>query len=318
MTVTYLGDAQDLDQFHKARFVKARGQVIGVELRHRPGLDLTECGGSPVIVQWEPYGEARPLFTLTSTDDSPISVEPHISCPVCGDRGEIKDGKWVGMEPVPEGVHDEGPLAPVVVESKLYGIGNGPDIEKEERMLIPPMVEGPQMHEFVGRSDRWCEVCNLPDRNPIHIKGPIVGFDGPDEDEEPERELDEEEKASGHDDDYDWLAASADDDNPNPRSMRLDLLEETIGIVTGDRNNAYGPPHQDFHRTAEMVTAMWRHKLAPDQGIEAHDVALFVMCIKLSRLQWTPNKRDNWVDIAGYAACGIEAYFLTHEDVEEI
>ena len=23
-------------------------------------------------------------------------------------------------------------------------------------------------HEFVGRSDRWCEICNLPDRNPIH------------------------------------------------------------------------------------------------------------------------------------------------------
>jgi hypothetical protein len=23
-------------------------------------------------------------------------------------------------------------------------------------------------HTFVGRTDRWCEVCNLPDRHPIH------------------------------------------------------------------------------------------------------------------------------------------------------
>ena len=23
-------------------------------------------------------------------------------------------------------------------------------------------------HDFKGRPDRWCEVCNLPDRNPIH------------------------------------------------------------------------------------------------------------------------------------------------------
>lgn len=23
-------------------------------------------------------------------------------------------------------------------------------------------------HEFVGRLDRWCEVCGLPDRHPIH------------------------------------------------------------------------------------------------------------------------------------------------------
>jgi len=25
-----------------------------------------------------------------------------------------------------------------------------------------------QPHEFVGRLDRWCEVCHRPDRDPIH------------------------------------------------------------------------------------------------------------------------------------------------------
>jgi hypothetical protein len=23
-------------------------------------------------------------------------------------------------------------------------------------------------HQFVGRADRWCEVCDLPDRHPVH------------------------------------------------------------------------------------------------------------------------------------------------------
>lgn len=26
-------------------------------------------------------------------------------------------------------------------------------------------------HAFVGRTDRWCEVCNKPDRDPIHARG---------------------------------------------------------------------------------------------------------------------------------------------------
>jgi hypothetical protein len=26
-------------------------------------------------------------------------------------------------------------------------------------------------HEFVGRADRWCEVCDLPDRHPVHASG---------------------------------------------------------------------------------------------------------------------------------------------------
>lgn len=38
------------------------------------------------------------------------------------------------------------------------------------------------------------------------------------------------------------------------------------------------------------------------------------MMVKLSRLMWTPAKRDSWVDIAGYAACGLEC--ALHEDEE--
>ena len=40
-------------------------------------------------------------------------------------------------------------------------------------------------HAFVGRADRWCEICNMPDRDPIHVHGGrgfaqlvITGLDG--------------------------------------------------------------------------------------------------------------------------------------------
>lgn len=37
----------------------------------------------------------------------------------------------------------------------------------------PPMPEmGP--HAFTGRSDQWCEVCNLPDRHPVHTRSPLT------------------------------------------------------------------------------------------------------------------------------------------------
>lgn len=35
----------------------------------------------------------------------------------------------------------------------------------DESAMSPPETEP---HPFVGRLDRWCEVCDRPDRNPIH------------------------------------------------------------------------------------------------------------------------------------------------------
>lgn len=100
-------------------------------------------------------------------------------------------------------------------------------------------------------------------------------------------------------------------------TMRGGLLAEADSLVNGDRNNAYGPPHQDFARTAGMLTADGYRKLdvkGNPVAIDAHDVAIMVMLVKVSRLSWTPGKRDSWVDIAGYAACGYEAYELTKGD----
>lgn len=68
-------------------------------------------------------------------------------------------------------------------------------------------------------------------------------------------------------------------------------------VTSGDRQAQYGPPDQDFRRIAAMWGAL---KGVP---FSAREVAMFMVCVKLSR-ETHQKKRDNWVDIAGYAKCG--------------
>lgn len=81
---------------------------------------------------------------------------------------------------------------------------------------------------------------------------------------------------------------------------RKGLLEEAIQLVCRERNASYGNPTQDFERTA----ALWSVLFA--RPFTAHEVAMAMVALKLSRLTWNPKVRDGWTDIAGYAACGYE------------
>lgn len=91
---------------------------------------------------------------------------------------------------------------------------------------------------------------------------------------------------------------------------RADLLEEAAHLITGDRNNHYGPPTQDFRRTAEALTAMGYRRLDVDDvtvlPLVPSDIAIIVGMVKTSRLMHSRSKRDNWTDVAGYAGCGYE------------
>lgn len=95
------------------------------------------------------------------------------------------------------------------------------------------------------------------------------------------------------------------DDTPG----RAFCLREAEALITNDRNNAYGPPDQDFTRTAEMWKAMGYVRVAADGetvfDMTPVDVARMMIALKLSRSVWM-DKGDNWIDIAGYAACGYE------------
>lgn len=93
-------------------------------------------------------------------------------------------------------------------------------------------------------------------------------------------------------------------------SPRGGMLDEAKQLVTGSRNNAYGPPTADFSRTAAMANGfgfrVTAYEGAKPEPLQAHHIAIFMILLKMSRLAWTSTKRDSWVDAAGYAACGLE------------
>jgi len=78
------------------------------------------------------------------------------------------------------------------------------------------------------------------------------------------------------------------------------LLDEAERLTAQDRQHDYGHPSQDFARTALLWTAVLADRLREGQHITAMDVPLCMIAVKLAR-QAHRHKRDNLVDIAGYA-----------------
>jgi len=80
------------------------------------------------------------------------------------------------------------------------------------------------------------------------------------------------------------------------------ILEEAARITSGDRHQDYGSPLDDYLCTAAILTALISHKLKPGEEITYQDAMRFMIAGKLSR-DTRKSKRDNRVDIAGYARC---------------
>ena len=103
------------------------------------------------------------------------------------------------------------------------------------------------------------------------------------------------------DDDEDIL--DADEEDILDEDEDEDILDTAARITRGDRNASYGPPDQDFRRTAGMWSALFGAKLQDGVTFEPRDVAMAMILLKCSR-ESHQRKLDNWVDIAGYARCG--------------
>lgn len=78
------------------------------------------------------------------------------------------------------------------------------------------------------------------------------------------------------------------------------ILQEAQRIVHGDRGDAYGHPIDNFTQTANLWNTTFAAKLREGAAFTAEDVALAMIQVKVSRQTHVP-KRDNLVDIAGYA-----------------
>ena len=82
---------------------------------------------------------------------------------------------------------------------------------------------------------------------------------------------------------------------------RADILATASEYVTTDRAATHGDAEDNFRRIAEL----WNAYLGVDD-ITTIDVAVMLALLKVARIRSNPNHADNWIDIAGYAACGGE------------
>lgn len=89
-----------------------------------------------------------------------------------------------------------------------------------------------------------------------------------------------------------------------PIYTRKEILEAAKKCTTQDRNNQYGELEDVF----SFVAAKWQVHIdnRPPGPLTAHDVAMMMIDLKTARSTNNPAYIDNYVDIAGYAACGGE------------
>ena len=93
-------------------------------------------------------------------------------------------------------------------------------------------------------------------------------------------------------------------------TIRGQVLAEAARCVLGDREDDYGTPEDSFATIADFWTVyLMSGCVSPDADlcIRPADVAAMMALLKIARILTGVSKRDNWVDLAGYAACGAEA-----------
>ncbi len=83
---------------------------------------------------------------------------------------------------------------------------------------------------------------------------------------------------------------------------RKSILAEAEKCVCTSRQEEYGPIENNF----SLIARLWREYLDTDKPITAHDVAMMMALLKIARIASGQTKEDNYIDLAGYAACAGE------------
>lgn len=90
---------------------------------------------------------------------------------------------------------------------------------------------------------------------------------------------------------------------------RTKILETAHRIVCGEREGQYGSPEDSFKTIAQFWTTYVQARCAAPNSkvdISAVDVAAMMALLKIARITSCEAHEDNWIDLAGYAACGGE------------
>lgn len=90
------------------------------------------------------------------------------------------------------------------------------------------------------------------------------------------------------------------------KMTREEILSAAKKCVCGDREQDYGSPERNF----QAIANLWEDYLATKGhgvvDISPPDVAAMLALLKIARIASGHAKDDNWIDLAGYAACGGE------------
>lgn len=81
---------------------------------------------------------------------------------------------------------------------------------------------------------------------------------------------------------------------------RAEILDTAKQYVTRDRAADHGDMENNFKTIADYWSVHLGVPVRPD------DVAVMMTLLKLARIKSNRDHRDNWVDGAGYLACGGE------------
>ena len=95
---------------------------------------------------------------------------------------------------------------------------------------------------------------------------------------------------------YDVVSSLGD---PAP-SVKREILERAIALITGDREEDYGEAHKNF----ADIAALWSVVLGVD--VQPWQVAACMSQLKLARAIKTSTHADSWVDMAGYVGLAAE------------
>lgn len=92
------------------------------------------------------------------------------------------------------------------------------------------------------------------------------------------------------------------EDSTKKPTTRKTILDAAEKCVCRDRQDTYGRPEDSFNAIADLWTAY----LDAGREITPVDVANMMILLKVGRAKENPKHQDNWVDMAGYAACAGE------------
>lgn len=101
-------------------------------------------------------------------------------------------------------------------------------------------------------------------------------------------------------------------------TIKQSLLAEAGKIVNGARREAYGTPEDNFERIATFWQAYFQNTGRRSAKITAADVSPLMRLMKEARLCESPDHRDSFVDIIGYALTGGEINLPPEYEGEDV